>query len=193
MLLLASRAVCAVNMCSQAALLGRCSPAPCPDCSHCCSVAFDTQKPGDTTRPLVAAIHTITTTSRMNVWLLAAMLLPKPCLPLIGACARAFPPASQRLLARANAFVWNTSVALVEASISCSLPCSLVRPCMGCCSSLESHKLLSAISLQFSLLRGWTRPGSLRMGSTLLLTACMQPWLPFEASQTADLATTSAL
>ena len=88
--------------------------------SHYCSVAFDTQKPGGATRPLVAAIHTITTTPRMNVWLLAAMLLPKPCLPLIQACARAFPPASQRLLAGANAFIWNTSVALVEASTHCS-------------------------------------------------------------------------
>ena len=31
------------------------------------------------------------------------------------------------------------------------------------------------------------------MGSTLLLTAHMQPWLPFEAPQTADTVTTSAL
>ena len=75
----------------------------------------------------------------MNVWLLAAMLLPKPCLPLIQACARAFPPASQRVLARANAFVWNTSVALVEVKIHCSATCSLVRLCVGWSSSLESH------------------------------------------------------
>ena len=144
--------------------------------SRFCSVAFDTQKPGDATRPLVAAIHTITTTPSMNVWLLAAMLLPKPCLPLIRACARAFPPASQRLLARANAFVWNTSVALVEASMHCSLPCSLMRLCVGCSSSREVHMpegLLSAVPLQYSLLRGFTRPGSLRIGGALLLL-----WVP---------------
>eukprot|EP00891_Asterochloris_glomerata_P000149 jgi/Astpho2/149/Aster-04614 len=77
-------------------------------------VAFDTQKPGDASPPLVAAVHTLVATSRVTVWVLAAMLLPKPCLPLIQACARAFPPASQRLAERASAFIWNTSVALVE-------------------------------------------------------------------------------
>lgn len=77
-------------------------------------MAFDTQKPGDASPPLVAAVHTLVATSRVTVWVLAAMLLPKPCLPLIQACARAFPPASQRLAERASAFIWNTSVALVE-------------------------------------------------------------------------------
>ena len=114
-------------------------------------MAFDTQTPGGATNPLVAAIHTIATTTSVNVWVLAAMLLPKPCLPLVQACARAFPPASQRLVDRAMASVWNTSVALVEASIHCSRLCSPVRLCVDCSGPLESHGLLTAVPLQYSL------------------------------------------
>ncbi len=102
-------------------------------------MAFDSQKPGDATNPLVAAVHTIATTTSVNVWLLAALLLPKPCLPLVQACATAFPPASKRLVDKATATVWNTSVALIEVSIRCALPCSLVRLCVGCSGSVESH------------------------------------------------------
>ena len=137
-------------------------------------MAFDTQKPGDASPPLVAAVHTLVT-----VWVLAAMLLPKPCLPLIQACARAFPPASQRLAERASAFIWNTSVALVEVNKHRVLHaplCALVWATAALLSLTCLRGLLSAVTLQYSLLQGLMRPGSQRMGGTLLLLLCL--WAP---------------